>query len=147
LSALRIALYYRLKEQGLELARRILEEDPDFETPRQKTEAELLAGHVLLVDGREFDSAPHLARVLLDRADQTILAARPSKQSRKYIEIREMGLMAMLRILGRKPRDVGGISRVTGYCPIKRYVGLETIEDSERWAGIIEKIDGWIAAD
>ena len=58
--------------------------------------------------------------------------------------VREMGLMAVLRMLGRRPQDIGGVDRVTGYCPIRRFTKFDAIRDSQRWPEINAKLTKWI---
>jgi hypothetical protein len=60
------------------------------------------------------------------------------------MEVREMALMAALRLLGQRPQDIGGVDRVTGYCPIRRFTKFDAIRDSDRWTEINSKLSQWI---
>ncbi len=142
---LQTAMYFRRKQPALVLAERVLTENPVFPNDNLAMQVQLLAGHALFVHGRGSESALGLARKLLDRPEQVRLNGYRKEQGRKYVELREFGLMAMLRILGKNHGNVGGSTKVTGYCPIKRFTNFEAIGDAKRWPGIVEKVDGWIA--
>ena len=46
-------------------------------------------------------------------------------------------------MIGRNP-EVMRNGRITGYCPVKRFVGVDIIKDPERWIEIEIEVDKWI---
>ncbi|MEM7396043.1 MAG: hypothetical protein AAF492_27225, partial [Verrucomicrobiota bacterium] len=80
---------------------------------------------------------------LLQDAQQVRLAGFKKGQDRKYIEVREFALMAAKRMIRKNP-GVMKNGRVTGYCPIKRFVGLDIISQPERWEEIENVVDQWL---
>ena len=63
-------------------------------------------------------------------------------QQRKYIEVREFAVMAAKRLSGQNP-DIMKNGRATGYCPVKRFIGLDIIKDSSRWDQIKSAVEQW----
>jgi len=89
------------------------------------------------------DDLPLLTKVLQNPGQ--IRGGYRKEENRPYMEVREMALMAVLRLLGRRPQDIGGVDRVTGYCPIRRFTKFDAIRDSERWTEITTKVLEWVA--
>jgi hypothetical protein len=141
--SLSVSMLYRLREVCRTLAARILDEEPErYSGASQQDRAIHLAAHALLSFGKAPDDLPLLAKVL-DNPGQ-IRGGYRKEENRPYMEVREMALMAVLRLLGRRPQDIGGVDRVTGYCPIRRFTQFDAIRDSDRWTEINSKLNQWI---
>jgi hypothetical protein len=144
-TSLTVAMFYRLGDVAVELARRVLDDQPEtYAGDHQRGSTKILAGHAL----RSHGGSPQdiaLAVQMLGCDEQVRLGGYRKEDNRRYIEIREMGMMALLKMLGRRPEDIGGTSKVTGYCPVKRFVKFDAIRDTERWDEIVEKLEGWAA--
>jgi hypothetical protein len=142
--SLSISMLYRLREVCRTLAARILDDEPEaYPNASQQDRAIHLAAHALLSFGKAPDDLPLLTKVL-DNPGQ-IRGGYRKEENRPYMEVREMGLMAVLRLLGRRPQDIGGVDRVTCYCPIRRFTKFDAIRDPDRWSEIVPKLEGWIA--
>jgi hypothetical protein len=140
---LSVAMVYRLREVCRVLAGRILDDDPEtYPNDSERDRTVHLAAHALLSFGKAPDDLTLAAKVLSNAGQ--IRGGYRKEENRPYMEVREMGLMAVLRMLGRRPQDIGGVDRVTGYCPIKRFTKFDAIRDSERWPDINAKVGQWI---
>jgi len=143
-NAFQIALRYRLGDVARALADRVC--DPEFEFASEVERGQLLqlAIHSYFSYGNADKDLAKVARLLEDDR-QVRLGAYKKGQQRKYIEVREFALMAAKRLTGRKPELMQN-GRVTGYCPIKRFVGLDIIKDSDRWSEIKSTVNDWLSS-
>ena len=87
------------------------------------------------------EPAKHLKYLipLLENKFELRLAGYASKQERKFIEVREFALMAIYRMASLEhpsPSD----AKISGYCPIKRFVKLDVVKDPARWLELNEII-------
>ena len=64
-------------------------------------------------------------------------------QLRRYIEVREFALMAVKKMVGRNPAEMK-VERITGYCPMRRRVDLDIINDPDQWEKIEPIVDDWV---
>lgn len=142
-NAFQVSMRYRMADLSRQLARRVLEPDFDFGDDRNKDTLLQYAAHSFMSFGKPAEDL-EIASKLLDIDRKVRLGGRPSKQERKHIEIREFGLMAIHRMIGRDPEALTD-GRITGYCPVNRFVKLDIIKDPERWAEVRAEVDSWIA--
>ena len=136
--ACNISLRYGFKELGQELAVKILSEYKKFEEIDPQGKLLEFSIHCLLIFG---EPAKHLKYLipLLENKFELRLAGYASKQERKFIEVREFALMAIYRMASLEhpyPSD----AKISGYCPIKRFVKLDVVKDPARWLELNEII-------
>jgi hypothetical protein len=141
-NAFSIALRYQLADPSLRLARRVC--DPEFVFPNTAVRGNLLqlAIHSFISFGKAEEDLPRVVSLLKD--EQRIgLGGVKRGQLRRYIEVRELALMAAKRMVGRNPEEMEG-ERITGYCPMRRVVDLDIIDDPERWEKIEQTAADWL---
>jgi hypothetical protein len=115
-----------------------------YDLDQQRQQANLLSAHVLYTFGQAPDDLPLALKLLANEERIGTVSARP-EDNRNYVEIRELALMALLKMLGRGPQDIGGADRVTGYCGIKQSIPCDAIRDANRWSEIRKQCAGWVA--
>ncbi|MEM7012223.1 MAG: hypothetical protein AAF585_12130, partial [Verrucomicrobiota bacterium] len=142
-SAFNVALRYRNGDIARELARRVMEPGRKFPDERRRGELLQFAAHSFMSFGKPAEDL-ELAAQLLDIDLKVRLNGYASKQTRKHIEVREFGVMAIHRMICRDPKALTD-GRITGYCPAKRFVKLDIISNPERWEEVRDSIDEMIA--
>ena len=136
--ACNISLRYGFEELGQELAVKILSDYKKFEEIDPQGKLLEFSIHCLLIFG---EPAKHLKYLtpLLENKFELRLAGYASRQERKFIEVREFALMAIYRMASLEhpsPSD----AKISGYCPIKRFVKLDIVKDPSRWLELNEII-------
>lgn len=131
MNALRLCLTYGLRDTGRKLARKACSMADDFEPVRQRPQLLQMAIHNFLTFGVPAEDHPILIDLLED-STQIRLAGYQKGQNRKYIEVRELALMTLLRI-AKNSHSIPKGSQIRGYCPIKRFIPLEIVSDPDKW--------------
>lgn len=103
-----------------------------------------MAAHALRLHGsNERDLKAAVA--LLANVEQQRISARKANQPRRYIEVREMALAAVVKMMKVKPQDVSklGTKQSDGYCPVKKWIKFDFIQDADGWKAVDKQLRSW----
>ncbi len=145
-SNLETAIRLQLPKVSRKLAMRLAnDESLVFTSSSRRAHALLMTAHALLLFG-DGDESLATARKLLEAKDQ-VRFVDLGQVARKHLEVREMALIALLRMLDRQPADIGGVDKTIGECPFSGYLDVVIIEDASRWPEIERIVDTWLSGD
>lgn len=99
-----------------------------------------LAAHTLIARGRgEQDQLAAFRLLFVTSAETPASWSGKTIPERRYLEIREIALQALMKMNGIDPGKRDGFVKITPTCPVARKVEMFYVKDARRWPTIIEQ--------